>query len=135
MATQGKHRSFAAKNSVVIKLRSARYDPAHNLVTLTPKKAFSVSKPVQLKINGSPPAGLLDSVGWFIDGDRDGQQGGSTLAVISRKGVASSQESGTLGTPDYPGLAWRSLSAACRARAQARSTLVAGRPRAWVGSL
>jgi hypothetical protein len=57
-------------------------------VTLTPKKSFSLSKPVQLQINGNAPAGLMDSVGRFIDGDHNGQPGGDAVAVLKRNGVS-----------------------------------------------
>ena len=48
----------AAKNAQVIKLKSANYNPATNTVTLTPKKPFALTKPVQLLVDGVPPSGL-----------------------------------------------------------------------------
>jgi hypothetical protein len=90
LATPGKHGSFTAKNSRAIKLRTAFLDSAHNTVRLTPKKPFSLGKPVQLRIDGSAPTGLMDSLGRFIDGDQDGIQGGNVVAVIRRNGVALS---------------------------------------------
>jgi hypothetical protein len=56
--TAGKKRSFDAKNAKVIKLKSAAYNAANNTVTLTPKKAFGLTKQVQLRINGQPPSGF-----------------------------------------------------------------------------
>jgi plastocyanin len=55
---QGKNGSFEGRNARVIKLRSAAYDAALDEVTLTPRKAFSLSKPVQLSISGLPPVNL-----------------------------------------------------------------------------
>ena len=56
--------SFTAKNSPVMKLRSAVFNPANDTVTLTPRKAFALTRPVQLTINGTPlgPAGQLRPV-------------------------------------------------------------------------
>jgi hypothetical protein len=55
LVTPGKHGSFTAKNAGSIKLLSAVYNVATNTVTLTPLKAFSLSKPVEITINGPPP--------------------------------------------------------------------------------
>jgi hypothetical protein len=90
LVTPGKHGSFTAKNAGSIKLRSAVYDAASDTVTITPKKAFSLSKPVELTIDGNPPSGLQDTLGRLIDGDHDGTPGGDAAAVIRRGGVAIS---------------------------------------------
>jgi len=58
LATTGTKGSFTAKNATVIKLASAVYDPASNTDTLTLKKPFSLSEPVQLLVDGIPPSGL-----------------------------------------------------------------------------
>lgn len=78
----GKGNSFTAKNATVIALSSAVYNGANDTVTLIPKKAFSLSKPVQLTINGTPPSGLQDSLGRFIDGNHDGEPGSSAVVVL-----------------------------------------------------
>jgi len=52
--TFGKKGSFTAKNAQVIKLKSAPYNPGNNMVTLTPKKPFALTKPVQLLVDGVP---------------------------------------------------------------------------------
>ena len=53
---------------------------ADDTVTLTPKKAFALTKPVQLVVNGTPPSGLQDTLGRFLDG------GTSAVAILSAKG-------------------------------------------------
>jgi len=53
-----------------------------NTVTLTPKKAFALTKPVQLVVDGEPPSGLQDSYGRFIDG------GKNATALLTRGGTA-----------------------------------------------
>jgi hypothetical protein len=87
LVTPGTHGSLTAKNAGSIKLRSAVYDAASDTVTLTPKKAFSLSKPVELTINGNPPSSLQDTFGQVIDGDHNGQPGGNAVAVLRRNGV------------------------------------------------
>jgi hypothetical protein len=88
LVTPGKRGSFTAKNAGSIKLRSAVYNATSDTVMLTPKKAFSLSKPVEVTINGNPPSGLEDTLGRFIDGDQNGTPGGIATAVLRRSGVA-----------------------------------------------
>jgi hypothetical protein len=87
LATPGKKGSFTAKNAGVIKLRRAVYNPVNNTVVLTPRKTFGLTKPVQLTIEGTGPAGLQDSFGRLIDGDHNGQPGGNAVAVLRRNGA------------------------------------------------
>ena len=87
LATANGKGSFTAKNSPVVKLRSAVFNPANDTVTLIPKKAFALTKPVELTINGTAPSGLQDSSGRLIDGDDNGTAGSNAVAVIRRTGV------------------------------------------------
>ncbi len=90
LATAGKKNSFDARNAKLIKLKSAVYNAASNTVTLIPKKPFALTKPVQIRINGQPPAGLQDSLGRLIDGDHNGQPGGNAAALLRRGGATIS---------------------------------------------
>jgi len=90
LVTPGKHGSFTAKNAGSIKLRSAVYNAASDTVTLLPKKAFSLSQPVELTINGNPPPGVQATFGRLIDGDDNGTPGGDAAAVLRRSGVVTS---------------------------------------------
>jgi hypothetical protein len=100
LATAGKKGSYTAKNARVIKLKSAVYDAADDTVTLIPKKAFALTKNVQLRVNGSPSSGLQDSSGRFLDGDDNGSAGSNAIVILSRGGVAiDAVVSGTSGTP------------------------------------
>ena len=74
----------------MIKLKSALYNPTTDTVTLTPRKPFALTKPVQLLVEGEPPSGLEDSLGRLIDGDHNGQAGGNAVAVLSRGGATLS---------------------------------------------
>ena len=86
LAKAGKKGSFTAKNAVVLGLRSAAYDTALEQVTLTPKKAFALTKSVQLVVNGQS---LHDSAGDLIDGANDGQPGTNFVKVLSPAPAAS----------------------------------------------
>ena len=90
LITPGKHGSFTAKNAGIIKLRSAVYGVGSDTVTLRLKKAFSLSKPVELTVNGTPPSGLQDAFGQLIDGDDNGAPGGNAVALLRRRGVVMS---------------------------------------------
>ena len=79
--------SFTARNSPVLRLRSAAFNPTNDTVTLTLRKAISRTKPVELTINGTSPSGLQDSSGQPIDGNGDGVAGGNAVVRISRAGI------------------------------------------------
>src|SRR5262249_51377032 len=53
LASAGKNGSFTARNARRIKIRSAVYNGTTDTVTLTPKKPFALTKPVQLQVNGT----------------------------------------------------------------------------------
>jgi hypothetical protein len=72
----GKKNSFTAKNAKPIAIRSAAYNPASFLVTLTPRKPFALTQMVQLRVSGHLPSALEDSIGQLIDGDHDQEPGG-----------------------------------------------------------
>jgi hypothetical protein len=85
LAMPGKKGSFAARNTKTIRVKSATWIPGSNEVVLTPAKPFALSKPVQLKVSGQGAAGLEDSQGRLIDGERDGQPGGDAIVILDRK--------------------------------------------------
>jgi hypothetical protein len=87
LATANGKGSFTARNSPLLKLRSAVFNPANDTVTLTPRKAFALTKAVELTIAGTAPSGLQDSSGQLIDGDDNGQAGSNAVALIRRSGV------------------------------------------------
>jgi hypothetical protein len=90
LATAGKKGSFTAKNAKVIPLKSTAYSAASDTVTLTLKKPFKLTKPVQLQVSDLSPSGLQDSLGRLIDGNHDGQPGGNAVAVLGRGGATIS---------------------------------------------
>jgi RHS repeat-associated protein len=64
-----KHGSFTAKNARTIALASALYSDSTDSVTLTPRKPFGLTKPVQLRVQGLLP-------------------GGDAVAILSKPGVS-----------------------------------------------
>ncbi len=86
----GKKNSFTAKGAKPITLLSAAYNAAENTVTLTPRKPFKVTKPVQLVVHGTGSPELHDSQGRLIDGDHNGTAGGDAQAVITPHGASIS---------------------------------------------
>jgi hypothetical protein len=94
LITVGKKGSFTAKSAKAIKLRAAAYNSSTNTVTLTPRKAFALSKKVELVVNGTAPSGLEDSYGRLIDGNNDGQAGGNATAILTARGATLSALSG-----------------------------------------
>jgi hypothetical protein len=88
LATPSKRGSHTAKGAKAIALKSALYSVATSQGTLTLRKPFKITKPVQLLIHRTGPSGLQDSLGRLIDGNHDGQAGGDAVAILSRKGVS-----------------------------------------------
>src|SRR5262249_16879958 len=84
----GKRGSYTAKSAKVIKLKSAVYNSASDTAMLIPSKPFAVTKPVQLQINGQPPAGPQDSFRRLIVGDHNSTPGGNAVAILSWGGAA-----------------------------------------------
>jgi hypothetical protein len=104
LTTAGKKGSFTAKNAKVIALKSAAYNAANDTVTLTPKKPFALTKPVQLQVNGLAPSGLQDTSHRLIDGNHDGQPGGDAVAVLARGGITLGRIAPTGGMSPAAGL-------------------------------
>lgn len=90
LAVAGKRKSFTGKGTRQIPISSASFNSATNEVTLLPRKAFALTKAVQLVVNGTAPSGLEDAHGRLIDGNHDDVAGGNAVAVLRHKSVALS---------------------------------------------
>ena len=88
LATPGKHGSLTAKNAGIIHLKKTITQVGGSSFVLKPKKPFALTKKVQLEILGSPPSGLQDSFGRYIDGADAGQAGTNAIAILTRRGVS-----------------------------------------------
>jgi len=87
LSTQGKHGLFNAKGSKIFHLRKASDTASSDQVVLKPKTPFTLAKPVELIIFGTPPSGLQDSFGRYIDGADNGQAGSNADVLLERRGV------------------------------------------------
>ncbi len=88
LTTAGKGGSFTARTARVIPTRSIAYNSAENTVTLTLAKPLRLTKAMQLIVEGTGSAGLLDTAGRLIDGANNGQPGSDAVIAITRKGVS-----------------------------------------------
>ena len=86
LVKQGKHGSFIASKAAMIKIKSVRFDPSTNTVTLIPKKPFALKKPVAVLFAGGR-ARSYNATGWTIVGNGDGQPRANAIAIHSRRGA------------------------------------------------
>jgi cyclophilin family peptidyl-prolyl cis-trans isomerase len=87
LTAAGKGGSFTSRKGRVIKTSSIVYSLSDNTVTLTLKKPLKLTRALQLVVEGTGSAGLLDSAGRYIDGADNGQPGSDAVIAITRKGV------------------------------------------------
>jgi type VI secretion system secreted protein VgrG len=66
-----------------VKVKSARYNPLSHSVTLALVQRLSLHKTYMLTINGTPPAGLKNPAGLFLDGAKNGQPGSNSVIMLS----------------------------------------------------
>jgi cyclophilin family peptidyl-prolyl cis-trans isomerase len=89
LTAAGRGGSFTAKNARVIKTSSIVYSSSDDTVTLTLKKPLRLTRALQLVVEGTGSAGLLDTVGRYIDGADNGEPGSNAVIAITRRGVKS----------------------------------------------
>lgn len=70
-----------------IELLSATYNAAADTVTLVPSRLLPLKYYYRLIINGSPPFGLTNDLGTFLDGSGRGRPGTSYSTVITRRNL------------------------------------------------
>ena len=63
---------------------------------LTPKKLFTLTKPVQLVVTGTPPSGLQDTLDRYLDG------GQNAIAILSKKSATITSQSVSERTASRP---------------------------------
>ena len=83
LAVAVKKSKSGAKHGAKAILTSAKYDPKAMTVTLTPKRVLP-TKSLQLSVN---TALTLDAQGRPVDGNRDGQPGGTFVTTFGKGGV------------------------------------------------
>ena len=77
-----------AKHERVIPIRSANYDVASDTVALRPIYRLPLRRSFMLTVVGTPPGGLTNTSGVFLDGAGTGQIGSDYTAIINRKSLA-----------------------------------------------
>jgi hypothetical protein len=73
-----------------IKVVRAIYDAANNSVTLVLAKRLLLQTSYRLTVNGTPPSGLTNPEGVFLDGAGTGQPGTNFVTTITSKNLAGS---------------------------------------------
>jgi hypothetical protein len=84
LSLPGRDRKLGTRDDQIIRPRSASYDAATGIITLTPRRLVLKSG-AELRIVS---AGLKDSHGQSLDGDGNGQPGGDYLTRLTRRLVA-----------------------------------------------
>jgi hypothetical protein len=79
----GRDKRFGTADDVAIALKRPVYDPTHRTITLKPRKRLVLTK-LLVELTAS---GLLDSTGTAVDGDRDGNPGGTFVAFFNKRGM------------------------------------------------
>jgi hypothetical protein len=72
-----------AEGESAIPIRNARYDAASQTVTLRPIRRLPLTGTVILTVVGTPPWGLKDTAGNFLDSAGPGQPGSDYTAIIN----------------------------------------------------
>ena len=70
-----------------IPLVAARYNPAADAVTLAPSRRLPLRGTYQLTVVGTPPGGLTDASGVFLDGAGNGQPGSNFVTIINHSSL------------------------------------------------
>jgi hypothetical protein len=68
--------------AIVIKLKSAVYDPVHQRVTLRPRQRLNLRRPYLLTASGTGPSAIKSAAGLALDGKGTGQPGSDYQALI-----------------------------------------------------
>ena len=90
LVSAGPDPRFGHRDVRAIRIRSVRYDASSNTVTIRPAHRLPLRHRYWLTILGTPPGGLVDTTGLFLDGAGTGQQGSNYVTVITDKLLAHS---------------------------------------------
>ena len=77
-----------AKHDRAIPIRYARYNAAAQTVTIRPIHRLPLRRHFLLKVVGTPPGGLTNTSGIFLDGAGTGQPGSDYRGIVNRKSLA-----------------------------------------------
>jgi uncharacterized repeat protein (TIGR01451 family) len=83
LVTKGTNGTFGSAGSKTIDISSAAYNASTRTVTLSPKTRIPLTESVQLTVVGTPPNGVQDTNGVFLDGAHTGSPGSNFVTVIT----------------------------------------------------
>jgi hypothetical protein len=78
----GRDGRFGTRDDVVIPIRSASVDAAHDELVVVLSRRISKTQRYRFTVNGSAPSGLTDTLGRLIDGNQSGQEGSNYVTEI-----------------------------------------------------
>jgi hypothetical protein len=83
----GPDHRFGTRDDRIIPIRSARYDAASQAVRLRPIRRLPLRRTYRLTVVGTPPGGLTDTGGIFLDGAGTGRPGSDYVGAVNRKSL------------------------------------------------
>jgi len=87
LVAAGRDHRLGTRHDRVIRIRRARYDEATRTVVLWPRLRLSRHQTYLLTVVGTPPLGLTDTAGVFLDGaDRPGSDYVGRIGPVSSRG-------------------------------------------------
>jgi hypothetical protein len=85
LVAAGPDHRFGTQDDRAIRIKSVHYDAAAYTATIRPRHRLPLRRTFQLTILGSPPTGLKDTAGEFLDGAGTGQEGSNYVMIINDK--------------------------------------------------
>src|SRR5262245_21032652 len=77
----GPDRRFGTRDDRTIRLRTARYQPSSDFVTLIPRRRLPRALRLRIIVDGRGAPGVTDAAGLLLDGNDDGRPGGRFTAL------------------------------------------------------
>jgi hypothetical protein len=102
----GPDHRLGTKDDRVIPIRGVRYDPATWTVAVQPSRSLALSQPYELTVIGTPPGGLTDTSGAFLDGAGTGRPGSDYIQRFHLEDLAKATPAALLynGSFETPGV-------------------------------
>ncbi len=85
LVSAGPDHRFGTRDDRAIRISSMQYDAASHTVTIVPAYRLPLRRRFQLTLLGTPPTGLKDAAGLFLDGAGTGLEGSNYVIVINDK--------------------------------------------------
>jgi hypothetical protein len=85
LVSAGPDHRFGTRDDGAIGISSIQYDAASRTVTIRPTHRLPLHRRFQLTILGTPPSGLKDTAGFFLDGAGTGKEATNYVVIITDK--------------------------------------------------